>query len=694
MAVNCRIAADIGGTFTDIAFVAEGGRLVTRKIPSTPDNYADAVIEGIDSLMGAQGRPLSEIDEILHGCTIATNAILEHKGAETALLTTEGFRDVLELRRIRVPRLYDPLYVKPPPLAPRRLRFEVEERIGAHGEIVVPLNEADVARAIERIREEGTVAVAVCLLHSYANPIHERRIGEILKRELPDVFISLSCEVLPQIREYERTSTTVVNAYVGPPVKAYVRSMIDQLAAAGIRGRLMVMQSSGGILDGETVIETPAHIVECGPAAGVIGAAHAGALNGYDNLITLDMGGTTAKASIIEAGEITISDEIEVGGEMSTGNALVAGGGYALKLPAIQISEVGAGGGSVVWLDMADSIKVGPHSAGAVPGPACYGAGGEEPTITDANVVLGFLNPMALVGGSLPIDARLSRKAIEDRIARPLGRELVETAYGIHVVANVNMMRAIKAVTTYRGRDPRDFALFAFGGNGGVHAIDLARGLQVGRVIVPPAAGVFSAVGLLFADMEMNLAHAFMHRVDAMPLDEAEQAYREMEDDISSRLNDGYSETQFQRLADLRYVGQAFELTVALPEGAFDAAVKGLGRRFEAEHKKRYGHAFEGAYPVETVNLRVIGTVPTQSAGHIGIDGSDAAAEDGGRPVYFGPEFGFVETPVITRAALTPERRAGPMIVEEYDGTTVVPPDCLARLDPQGNIIIDVGSGA
>ena len=697
MAVNCRIAADVGGTFTDIAFVAEDGQLVTRKVPSTPANYADAVIDGIVGLMDAQGRSLSDIDEVLHGCTIATNAILEHKGAETALLTTKGFRDVLELRRIRVPRLYDPLYVKPPPLAPRRLRFEIEERIGAHGEIVVPLNETDVARAVERIREEGTVAVAVCLLHSYANPIHEKRIGEILKRELPDAFISISCEVLPQIREYERTSTTVVNAYVGPPVKAYVRSMIDQLAAVGIGGRLFVMQSSGGILDGETVVEMPAHIIECGPAAGVIGAAHAGALNGYDNLVTLDMGGTTAKASIIEAGELTFSDEMEVGGEMSTGNALVAGGGYALKLPAIQISEVGAGGGSIVWLDMAGSIKVGPHSAGAVPGPACYGAGGEDPTITDANVVLGFLNPTALVGGSLPIDAQLSRTAIETRIARPLDRELVETAYGIHAVANVKMMRAIKAVTTYRGRDPREFALFAFGGNGGVHAVDLARGLQIGRVIVPTAAGVFSAVGLLFADMVMNLARAFMHRVDTMPLDEAERAYRGMEDDISSRLSDGRSEIQFQRLADLRYVGQAFELTVPLPDGAIDIAVKNLGRRFEAEHEKRYGHAFAGAYPVESVNLRVIGTVPVQAAGRIvvdDVDGGDTTAEKCRRPVHFGPEFGTVETPVITRAGLAPESRAGPIIVEEYECTTVVPPDCSARLDSQGNIIIDIGGQA
>ena len=698
MTAKCRIAADIGGTFTDIALVADDGALATRKVPSTPSNYADAVIAGIEGLMEGLARPLSDIDEVLHGCTVATNAILEHKGARTALLTTKGFRDVLELRRIRVPRLYDPLYVKPPPLAPRRWRFEVAERIGAHGEVVTPLDEDDVARAVSRIRDDGIEAIAVCFLHAYANPAHERRVGDILRRALPGLFVTLSSDVLPQIREYERTSTTVVNAYVGPPVKAYVRSMIDQMATAGIRGRLMVMQSSGGILDGEAVIETPAQIVECGPAAGVIGAARAGALGGYDNLITLDMGGTTAKASIVEGGEITVADEFEVGGEMSTGNSLISGGGYALKLPAIGISEVGAGGGSIVWLDMAGSIKVGPGSAGAVPGPACYAAGGAEPTVTDANVVLGFLNPSALVGGALPIDAGLAHDAIETRIARPLGQGLPETAHGIHAVANANMMRAIKAVTTHRGRDPREFALFAFGGSGGVHAAGLARELQVARVIVPPAAGVFSALGLLFADMKMNLARAFMHRTDGLPTADAERAFAGMEDEIAARLGYPRGDIRFQRQADLRYVGQAFDLTVPLPDGPLEAAAPALGQRFEAEHERRYGHAFAGAYPVETVNLRVVGTVPTAGARRIATDGGRGARGGRGaevrRRANFGPRFGVVETPIMTRAGLAADPRPGPLIVEEYDGTTVVPPDCAARLDDHGNIVIDVAGAA
>ena len=327
------------------------------------------MIAGVTGLLGELDSPLAALEEVLHGCTVATNAIVEHKGARTALLTTRGFRDVLELRRIRVPELYDPLYEKPPPLVPRQLRFEVTERIGPDGGVITPLDEDDVARAIRRIRQHAIEAVAVCFLHSYANPAHERRTGELLREALPDRFVSLSVDVLPQKREYERTSTTVINAYVGPPVRRYLRSMLEQLEAAGVRARLMVMQSSGGILDAPSVLAKPALIIECGPAAGVVAAEHVARLAGVRNVITLDMGGTTAKASLIEKGQVAFADEYEVGGGMSSRAALAGGGGYALKLPVIDISEVGAGGGSIAWLDKAGALKIGPHSAGAVPGP-------------------------------------------------------------------------------------------------------------------------------------------------------------------------------------------------------------------------------------------------------------------------------------------------------------------------------------
>jgi N-methylhydantoinase A len=404
--------------------------------------------------------------------------------------------------------------------------------LDAAGKVLVPLSHDDVRRAVAAMRRHGVEAVAVCLLHSYANPAHERAIGAILREELPGCFISLSVDVLPQRREYERTSTTVINSYVGPPVGRYVRAMVDQLHAAGIGGRLMIMQSSGGILDAETVIGTPAQIVECGPAAGVIGAGHVAAASGYANVITLDMGGTTAKASIIEKNGLAFAEEYEVGGGVSARSSLAGGAGYALKLPVIDISEVGAGGGSIAWLDKGGSLKIGPQSAGALPGPACYGKGNDQPTVTDADVVLGYLNPVALAGGTVPIDADLSRAAVA-RIAQALSRELLETAYGIHTVANANMMRAVKAVTTHRGRDPRDFMLLAFGGNGGVHAVDLARVLQVRRVLVPMAAGVLSAVGMLFSKQELTLTQPFHHLAAGMPADKVEGGYRVMAERIA-----------------------------------------------------------------------------------------------------------------------------------------------------------------
>jgi N-methylhydantoinase A len=689
-----RVAADIGGTFTDIALLTPDGHLSTGKLLSTPANYADAVIEGVTALLHRRGLAVQDVAEVLHGCTVATNAILEHKGARTALITTQGFRDVLELRRVRVPRLYAPLWKKPPPLVPRRLRYEVAERVGADGNIVRPLEEASLEAAIAAVRSAEVEAVAVCLINAFANPVHEQRIGARLRAELPGAFISLSTEVLPQIREYERTSTTVINAYVGPPVKFYLGAMIERLASAGVRGRLLVMQSSGGMLSAETALERPAQIVECGPAAGVIGARHLGSQLGYDNIITFDMGGTTAKASLIERGRLSTSEQYEVGAAMSATSPLMGGAGYALKLPVIDVSEVGAGGGSLVRIDPGGALKVGPESAGADPGPACYGRGGREPTVTDANVLLGYLNPQALAGGSVPIDLDAAREAVCDRIAGPLGRDLVETAYGIHLVANTNMMRAVKAVTTNRGRDTRDFVMFAFGGLGGVHAASLARALRVRRIVVPPAAGVFSALGLLFADIELNESRACLRRLETLSHEEAERIYGQLAAVIAGRLGRKSDQIGFQRLADLRYAGQAFEITVALPEGDFDTpARKELGRRFDIEHETRYGHCFAGQYAHEVVNLRLVGSISPDGARRIATSDAPLAVADGERQVYFGPEHGLLRTPVLSRNALDSAARTGPMVIEEYEGTVVVPPDATARRDRDGNIVIELEAG-
>ncbi|MEE8630305.1 MULTISPECIES: hydantoinase/oxoprolinase family protein [Methylobacterium] len=683
-----RVAADIGGTFTDVALIHPDGRIATRKVPSTPADYAGGVVEGIRQILAAEGVPVGAVSEVLHACTVATNAILEGKGAKTGLITTAGFRDVLELRRIRVPRLYDPLYRKPPVLVPRSLRLEVDERLDFAGRVLEPLDEGSVIRAIDRLAAEGVQAVAVCLLHSYANPEHERRIGVLLRERLPDAFVSLSVDVLPEMREYERTSTTVINAYVGPAVRAYLESLVARLAAEGLPERLFMMHSAGGIVDARTVMRRPAQIVECGPAAGVLGARHRGAAAGYRDVISFDMGGTTAKASLIENGALSRTDEYEVGGGISLSSKLSKGGGYALKLPVIDISEVGAGGGSIVWIDKAGALKVGPHSAGAVPGPACYEAGGTAPTVTDANVVLGYLNPRALAGGSVPISAAASRRALGESVAEPLGLSLDEAAHGVHELVTTVMTRAVKSVSTYRGRDPRDFALLAFGGNGGIHAASLARALGITRIVVPPGAGVFSALGLLYAEVETGASVAHPRRLDAAEPHALEAAYETLEEQVLAELGETRQRLVLTRAADLRYAGQAFELTLDLDAGRDLAQA---ARLFSEAHRRSYGYDLPGN-PIEIVTLRVTGRLPRDASapGH----GRAVATPRETRRVYFGRDLGAHDTPVIGRADLGPVPRPGPLVVEEYEGTTLVPPGCTARLDPDGNILIALGAAA
>jgi len=688
-----RIAADIGGTFTDIAFVDADGAIRTRKLLSTPGDYAEAVIDGIRAMQAENGLALDAYGDVLHACTVATNAILEHRGAATALVTTLGFRDVLEMRRVRVPRLYEPLYEKPAPLVPRHLRFEVAERLGPRGEVVTPLDEAGLAAIAARLAATGIEAVAVCFLHAYANPAHERRAGEILRAALPGVFVTLSAEVLPQLREYERTSTTVINAYVGPPVARYLGSLRDRLSAAGSRARLMVMQSGGGLASAETAMAKPAQIVECGPAAGVIGAAKLGALSGYRQLLTLDMGGTTAKASIVEDGALPLAEDYEVGGGISLSGPLVMGGGYALKLPVIDIAEVGAGGGSLVRIDAGGAMKVGPQSAGAAPGPVCYGAGGSVPTVTDANVVLGYLNPVALAGGGVAVDAAAARAAIADQVARPLGLDPVAAAFGIHRLANAAMMRALKTVSTYRGRDPRDFVLFAFGGSGGVHAVHLARELGMREILFPPAAGVFSALGLLLADVALAETQAFPATTDAFAPDAARRVLDALEARLLALLGHPRAAVRFSHVAELRFRGQAYELPIA-----FDAAELGpdlgatLQARFVAAHEKTYGFAGTGDLAVQCVSLRVTGTVASDARARLGAATRlRRAAVASDRPVHFSAA-GAVATPIIDRGDLDARWREGPFVVEEYEGTLVVPPGARARLDDFGNILVAVGT--
>ena len=679
------LGCDIGGTFTDIV-LRGNGTVRTLKVSSTPDDYSRAILGAVREIRESFGIEPGSIDAVVHATTVATNTILEHKGAKTALLTTEGFRDVLEMRRLRIPVMYDLQYDKPPPLVPRRLRFEVGERLDARGAVKRELDEPQVEAVAQRLLDEGVESVAVCLLHSYANPAHERRTGELLKKHLNGkVYISLSSDILPEIREYERTSTAVVNAYIGPIVRHYVGSLSAQLKAAGVDGPLHIMQSNGGTMSAAAAAEKPAFLVESGPAAGVIACADIARSAGLGNVISFDMGGTTAKAALVEDGEPARTTEYEVGAGINVSSKLVKGGGYAIKLPFIDVSEIGAGGGSIVSIDAAGSIKVGPASAGAVPGPACYALGGTEATFTDAAVVLGYLNPEYLVGGKLRIDARRSREAIEAKVARPLGLPLLEAAAGVYAIAIATMTRAVKAVSTYRGRDPRDFGLVAFGGNGPVVAVAIARELEMRRVLIPPVPGVFSAAGLLFSNVEHTKQKSIFRRTTEL----RDLSFDGLEKDVLEDMRrEGIERSRItlKRLADLRYTGQAFELTV--PVGKADVAA--MEADFHAEHARTYGHSSPGD-PVDLINIRVIASAAPDSK--VGLAGSlkEVQAQGSGqgrRQAYFGGK--LLDTPVVSRTALKKKMR-GPCIVEEVDATCIVPPGATAALDPHGNILIDAG---
>jgi N-methylhydantoinase A len=691
-----RVGVDIGGTFTDLVALSPDGTILTRKVPSTTDDYARGIAAALTDLFVANQLNAAAIVEIIHGTTIATNAILQHHGARTGLITTQGFRDVLELRRLRMPEMYNLLYEKPVPLVERRLRREISERIGAQGEIVEPLDESCVRAEAEILLESGVESVAVCLLNSYANPVHERRVGEILAELDPHVSVSLSCDVLPEVREYERTSTTVINAYVRPVVQQYLQSLLHRLAGIGVHAPLLVMQSNGGILSVRSAMRRPVQIVESGPAAGVVAARRLAGVVSVDNMIAFDMGGTTAKASLIEAGNLRITSEFEVGSSLSGHGLNLAGGGYAMKVPVVDITEVGAGGGSIISVDRGGSLQVGPRSAGATPGPACYALGGAEATITDANVVLGYLNPRFLAGGSVALEAERAWTVVTEQLAQPLGLGPLEAAWAAHVVANAHMIGAIKSVSTQRGRDLRDFALLAFGGCGPAHAAAMATLLEMRRVIVPPGPGLFSAFGLLWADHEHHATRTFFRAFSTLDLVELWTAVQAMEvEALAEMATEGYpaEHVRLERSADLRYVGQGFELLVPMDAGELgDDSLARLAANFHVEHERAYGHRSDDA-PVQFVNLRLTARgLRLAEAPQPGSRSwrSQPAAEEGTRDAYFG-SLGLQRTPVVGRSSISATPRGGPLIIEEYDATTVVPPGCTARLDEFGSIVIDVG---
>jgi N-methylhydantoinase A len=654
MSAATRIGVDVGGTFTDLVAIRDG-TLATAKVVSVPGDQSRGVLHAISR----SGVPNDDIASIAHGTTVATNALLERRGARTALVTTEGFRDVIEIGRQNRASLYELTAAAPPPLVPRELRFTVAERIGPEG-IRLNLSEESLERALAAIRAEGVEAVAVCLLFSFADPTHEEQVRAALMEGLPDAFVTTSSEVLPEFREYERFSTTAAGAYLGPVLASYLEGLRERLDAAGLPPAV-VMQSSGGVVDIETAVRLPSTCVLSGPAAGVVAAAYAGAASGFRDLLTFDMGGTSTDVGLVLGGEV----------QVTTGSVV---GGVPIRHPLVDVHTVSAGGGSIAWVDSGGALHVGPRSAGASPGPACYGLGGTDATVTDADLFLGHLEDGSTLGGEVVLSRRHAEAAIE-RLAAQLGVDPVEAALGIVTVAETEMIRALRVISVERGVDPRGLTLVAFGGAGGMHACSLAEELQMSRVLVPQAAGVLSALGLAVADLRRDYVVSFRRDADELTDLDLDTAFAPLE----ARAGADLPSPQLLRYADVRYRGQSFELTVAV---ASAAAIAGA---FHEAHEQRYGYRAPEAQ-VELVALRLAAHTPTAKP-TLRVRGTRARGLPASRSCHFGN--GWHETEVAETSALPVGHVIrGPAVVVLPEATCVVRPDWLASVDDTGALVL------
>ena len=685
-----RVGFDVGGTFTDFVLQTPAGELLTAKRLTTYPDPSDACLAGLDELLAQAGVAWRDVTQAVHGTTLGSNIVIERKARGVGLLTTRGFRDVLIIGREKRYQVYDLQIEKPAPLVPRRLIGEVTERVLADGSVRTPLDEADARRAIRELRARGVTTLAVCLLHAYLNPAHERRLAELVAEEAPDVAVTLSHEVSPTFREYERTSTTVVNGYVMTAVATYLAALRRALRARGYGGRLFVMQSSGGIATGEAMERFPVRMIESGPAAGALMAAAYGELTGYRDLIAFDMGGTTAKLALIEDGRPSTTTAFEL---HRVNNA--PGSGLPMNIQAIDLVEIGAGGGSIARARLG-VLAVGPESASSTPGPVCYGRGGAEPTVTDANLVLGYLNPDDFAGGALRLRPGDAARAIEEKVARPLGLGLDAAAWGIHQIVNTNMELATRVVSIERGRDPRGLTLVAFGGSGPVHGCRLAQALGIPTVILPAAAGVTAAIGLLAAEVRFDVARTFVRRLDALDPARIAAMYAEMDAQASAIVRESAAggAITLTRSLDARYVGQGYELTVPVPSGPLDAtALEKVRRAFDEVYAARYGYS-SPSEPVEVVTWKL-----SASAGAPRVTLAKAAttAVNGGlkgrRRAYFPETGGWIDCPVYDRYGLAAGAQlTGPAIVEERESTSVLPPGTSASVDEYANLIVEVGA--
>ncbi len=681
-----RVAVDIGGTFTDVVgFDDERRTIVVGKTLSTPANLIEGIVRGIDSAEVS----LTETESLVHGSTVVINALIERRGATAAIITTRGFRDVYEIGRVNRPDAFNLGFEKHRPLVPRELVFELDERVHADGSELRAVDPDEVHALADILRARGVEAVGVVLMHSYRAPVHETQVGDLLRQDLPDVYVTLSHELSREYREFERTSTTAANAFVGPTVSSYLDQLEQELGRADSRAALSIMQSNGGVSDVETVRQQSVQMMESGPAGGVVGTIELCRRIGLMDAIAFDMGGTTAKAAVIRDQSFPLAAEYFVGGYVR---------GLPIRIPCLDIVEVGMGGGSLAWVDPAGGLHVGPRSAGAAPGPACYGLGGTDATVTDAAVALGLLSPDRALSGDLTLDVDAARQSVRT-VAEHVELSTTETASGVLAIAAASMANAVRAVTTERGLDPRDFTLFAFGGNGPLHVSLVARELGIRRVVIPPVPAVFSALGMLMADVRHDLVLTSIRRLGEATTVELDEDFRELESAGRHWLSvsgHGSLPTEFIRMADMRYVGQEHSITVTIPPPVWDQGTAAIKQLFDQAHLERFSHAApEEDAEIVTLRLSVVGSVSRPDWNTIGSGGPepDPAARTGSREVLLDRREGPAPCPVYERAALLANNRIqGPAAIEEGTTTTLLRVGDSLEVDELGNLIIEIGA--
>jgi len=682
-----KIGIDVGGTFTDlVAFDEKAGEIFFLKVPSTPFDPSKGVIDALKDLMKKR-EP--EVSLFVHASTIGTNLFLGQLGLKIpkgAVITTEGFKDILEIGRQKRPELYNPFFERPRPLIERHLRFGIKERINFKGEVLKPIDEQEVKSVAQKIKQEKVETIAIVFLHAYINPEHEKKAKEILKQQLPGIVIMTSSEIDPEYREYERMSTTVINSLLVPVVSTYLRKIKNRLKELKVKAPLYIMQSNGGLATFEVASQIPVATIESGPATGVIASAYWSKMLGIENILSFDMGGTTAKAGVVIKGIPQMINEYEVGGNVHSGRIL-KGSGYPIRYPFIDLAEVSGGGGTIAWIDHGNALRVGPLSAGADPGPACYGKGGENPTVTDANLILGRLNPVGISGGKIKVFSELAEKSIRKKIAEPLGISIVQAAYGIIEIVNTHMIRALRLVSVERGYDPRDFVILAFGGAGPMHAAFLAEGLGVKNIVIPPNPGVFSALGLMLADFRHDFVRNIMKPASEINTELLEKIFGEIEKKAKKILQkEGFSPNHIvmERNLELRYLGQSYELIVP-----FHKNFKVILQLFHQKYQKMYSYSMPDE-PVEVVNIHLIayGLIRKPKFRKIPFTSSSSDALIDKKMVFFKGN-AWIETPIYSRDALLPGHKInGPAIIEQSDATTVIPPGWNAVVDEFLNLTL------